>query len=330
MEYVLETLEYYSNQRFDIGNNNGDTVMDALIKLIRIIANMSVNGEVGYGLGFRQPLGVVLLNVLLEAKEIKSEEADELVLAALAALHNLSYYQSVSDDIAVNHHPGSIVERVKDLSATLCEILNNGPVFAKSEAARVLGNMTRNSTARQSFCSSNGLKVLVKCLESDDIELIATSCGVLVNLLGDWERRVPFKELKGIKILRETLQRAAMDEDWHLAGISCQAFWNFLIDSSNVIDTLGEVDADLLAGDLAEYLGNHMLLIFIFNFSHIPDSFSDEERIFQGAAPDPIWEQFAQVATDLLERIQSCMSIGDSPFESFDLDDEENNGSINR
>jgi armadillo repeat-containing protein 2 len=266
MEFVLETLEFYSNQRFDIGNNNGDTVMDALIKLIRIIANMSVNGEVGYGLGFRPPLGVVLLNVLLEAKEIKSEEADELVLAALAALHNLSYYQSVSDEVSVNHHPGSIVERVKDLSTTLCEILNNGPLFARSEAARVLGNMTRNSTARQSFCSSNGLKVLIKCVGSSDSELVATSCGVLVNLLGDWECRMPFKELKGIEILRETLQRAAMDEDWHLAGISCQAFWNFLIDSSNIVDALGEVEADLLSEDLSEYLGNKKIN-FCFNFS---------------------------------------------------------------
>lgn len=254
MEYLLSTLECYSNQRFDIKNNNGDTVMDVLIKLIRVIANMSVNSEVGYGLGLRQPLGVVLLNILLEAKEIKTEEALELLLATLAALHNLSYYQNGSDDVNANH-PGSIVERMKDISASLCQILNNGPHLAKAEAARVLGNMTRNSLARHSFCSSNGIKILTKCLQSEDIELVATSCGVLVNLLGDWERRAPFKELKGIRMLREILQKAAMDEDWHLAGIASQAFWNFLIDSSNVVETLGEDEADLLAGELAEYLG---------------------------------------------------------------------------
>lgn len=255
MEYVLNTLEFYSNQRFDLRNNNGDTVIDVLIKLIRVIANMSVNSEVGYGLGLRPPLGVVLLNILLEAKEIKTDEsAGELVLATLAALHNLSYYQSISDEVNVNH-PGSIVERVKDISLTLCQILNSGPEMARNEAARVLGNLTRNSAARQSFCASNGLKVLIKCLQCDDIELVETSCGVLVNLLGDWERRAPFKELKGIRLLRETLQKAAMDENWLLAGIASQAFWNFLIDSSNVMDTLGENEADLLAGELAEYLG---------------------------------------------------------------------------
>lgn len=256
MEFVLSTLEFYSNQRFDIKNNNGDSVIDVLIKLIRVIANMSVNSEVGYGLGFRSPLGVVLLNILLQAKEIKSDDALELELAILAALHNLSFYQSGSDDLQVQfNHQGSIVERVKDISATLCQILSNGPQLAKNEASRVLGNMTRNSVARQSFCSSNGLKILLKCLDSDDAELVETSCGILVNLLSDWERRAPFKELKGIGLLRETLQRAAINENWLLAGISCQAFWNFLIDSSNAVETLGELESDLLAGELADFLG---------------------------------------------------------------------------
>lgn len=254
MEYLLNTLEFFSNQRYDIKNSNGDSTMDVLIKLIRVIANMSVNAEVGYGLGLRHPLGVILLNILLASKEIKTEEASELTLATLAALHNLSYYQYSSDELNINN-PGSIIERMRDISCCLAQILNNGEALAKSEAARVLGNLTRNSTARQAFCTSNGLKILVKCLQSEDIELVTASCGVLVNLLGDWERRAPFKELNGIKILREMLQKAALNEDWLLAGMCCQAFWNFLIDSSNVMETLGECEGDLLAGDLAEYLG---------------------------------------------------------------------------
>lgn len=166
-------------------NSNGDTVMDVLIKLIRVIANMSVNAEVGFGLSLRHPLGVVLLNVLLQAKEIKTDEALELTLAALAALHNLSYYQNAFEDTNSNHPPGSIIERVRDICLALSQMLSNGPQHAKSEAARVLGNLTRNAVVRQNFCASNGLKILVKCLQqNDDIELMTSSCGVLVNLLG--------------------------------------------------------------------------------------------------------------------------------------------------
>lgn len=242
-------------------NSNGDTIMDALIKLIRVIANMSVNSEVGYGLGLKHPLGVVLLNVLLEAKEIKTDEAMELVLASLAALHNLSYYQYAFEDTYVNN-PGSIVERFRDISLALCQILSNESSHSsiKSEAARVLGNLTRNVSVRQSFCSSNGLKILVKCLQnSEDVELITSCCGILVNILGDWERRASFKELNGIRVLRQVLSRAALKGDWIIAGMCCQAFWNFLIDSSNVLETLGEKDADLLAGDLADFLGKKFL-----------------------------------------------------------------------
>ena len=122
--------------------------------------------------------------------------------------------------------------------------------------------MTRNQIARQSFCSSNGLKVVVKTLKSDNFELVATCCGVLVNLLGDWERRAPFKELNGPKLLRDVLQRSATEEDWILAGMCCQALWNFLIDSSNVIDSLGEDEADQLAGELADYLGKCLYIIY--------------------------------------------------------------------
>lgn len=42
----------------------GDTNIDVLIKMIRVIANMSVNSEVGKGLGSKQELGIILLDLL--------------------------------------------------------------------------------------------------------------------------------------------------------------------------------------------------------------------------------------------------------------------------
>lgn len=83
----------------------------------------------------------------------------------------------------------SMAARLPDLSVALCSTIVSGPIVAKAEAARVLGNMTRCSSVRSHFCESGGLKVIVQQLRSDDIELVAASCGILVNLLGDWERR---------------------------------------------------------------------------------------------------------------------------------------------
>lgn len=75
--------------------------------------------------------------------------------------------------------------------------------------------------------------------------------------------------------------------------------WNYLIDSPNIVELLGENETEFIAGMLSDYL--------------------DEETIFNGEQPDQIWEQqFAIVATDLLERIQTAM-----PYSSHVSSDED-------
>lgn len=156
---------------------------------------------------------------------------EELLLACLGAIHNLSFYQdaltdeqSPSNDTANlnSFHAGSMIERVADISAALCVTYQSGPAVARPEVARVLGNLTRSSAARKAVQTAGGLKLLVKNLTCDDFDVIGTSCGVLVNMLSDWERRAPFRELKGPLLLRDVLQRGAMNQDWLLALIACQ------------------------------------------------------------------------------------------------------------
>lgn len=120
MEYLLSTLEHFTNKNFANPNQTGDSIIDVLIKLVRVIANMSVNNEVGYGLGVRQSLGSVLLTILLAVNNCKTNlvsfscfnsrseknlgisqslDLEELLLATLGALHNLSFYQVKSQII---------------------------------------------------------------------------------------------------------------------------------------------------------------------------------------------------------------------------------------
>ncbi|XP_053665003.1 armadillo repeat-containing protein 2 [Anopheles marshallii] len=296
---LLATLEYYANKSFTMRNQMGDSVVQVLTKLIRIVANMCVNGDVGYGMSKRSPLGEILLNILLKVKDAKTTELEELLFATLGALHNLSYYYETTDSEGTGHlHPGSLGESMKDICGTLCVILNSDHNPARSEVARVLGNMTRNTTIRQTFCEENGMKILKRCLTSKHDELMVTSCGVLVNMLGDWSSRLPFRVIDGPIILRRLLQKGVSNRDWIMAGIACQAVWNYLIDTSDILTTLGQTEIDLICGALAEGL--------------------DEDSLFDGKEPDNFWEDFAPVATDLLERLQICMSNGNSPCESSD------------
>ncbi|XP_055621594.1 armadillo repeat-containing protein 2 isoform X2 [Toxorhynchites rutilus septentrionalis] len=298
---IINALEFYCHKRLSIKNQMGDSVVEVLTKLVRVVANICVNSDVGYGLSNRPSLGETLLKILLKVKDSKEKEMDELLFATLGALHNLCYYYEPPENPLEYSHPGSVAERLKDICGVLCSILSTNSNPARSEVARVLGNMTRNASARQTFCSENGLKIIISCLESNDVELMVTSCGVLVNILGDWQRRAPFREIQGPIILRKLLQRGTSNQDWILAGIACQALWNYLIDSGNVINSLGESELDYICGDLAECL--------------------DEEKLFNGQEPDRLWEEFAPVATDLMERLQSCLSLGDSPCLSSDEDE---------
>lgn len=43
--------------------------------------------------------------------------------------------------------------------------------------------------------------------------------------------------------------------------------------------------------------------------------------MFNGETPDELWEQFAVVATDLLERIQSSINYSNSPCASSSEED---------
>lgn len=65
MQYLTEALDMYANQQFTRKNQTGDSVLDVLIKLVRVIANMGVNPTVGYELGIRVGLGHVLLTLLV-------------------------------------------------------------------------------------------------------------------------------------------------------------------------------------------------------------------------------------------------------------------------
>lgn len=82
LEYLLKSLEYYANDQFmikrqksgvlndempsgdDVNDSQIDTVIDVLIKLIRVIANLSVNADVGYKLANYHQLGSILLTLL--------------------------------------------------------------------------------------------------------------------------------------------------------------------------------------------------------------------------------------------------------------------------
>lgn len=74
MEYLLTVLELNVQQSLELKNNAGDSVLDVLIKMIRVVANMSVNTEVGFGLGSARTLGAILMKLIEKTCFMKCDE----------------------------------------------------------------------------------------------------------------------------------------------------------------------------------------------------------------------------------------------------------------
>ncbi|KAH8411619.1 hypothetical protein KR215_007497 [Drosophila sulfurigaster] len=332
MQYLLDVLQQLSERSSPA--QRSESLLDAQIKLIRVVANMSVNAEVGAGLGNLHDLGAVLLRLLRHATAVLDASADveqpleqlELLHATLGALHNLCFYQDKPGQLPVAATPaaGSLHSLIAELSTELANALarcqSPRALPTKVEIARVLGNLTRNEEARRCFCSAGGLSLMVQQLtrqaSGQDYELRTCAIGVLVNLLGDGEQRAPFLQLRGAELLALLLRGALEQEDWFLANIVCQALWNLLIDvqcaaalcrSGNILDEVSELLADYLDEERVLMAGDE---------EHEQDQ-EEEEEVEEGhneekeaeadpeATPDALWEDFALVATDLLERIQN-------------------------
>lgn len=132
---------------------------------------------------------------------------------------------TVQHHSAVTHQSpcvDSLTAKTAGISGVLCAIYQWSKQPIQAEIARVLGNLTRSMDARQAVQAAGGLQFLLKNVSSPDVDMVATSCGVLVNMLGDWQRRTTFRDLNGPLLLRDVLQRSVGQQNWILALIVCQ------------------------------------------------------------------------------------------------------------
>ncbi|XP_039294214.1 armadillo repeat-containing protein 2 isoform X2 [Nilaparvata lugens] len=328
LKVILDLMESYLEKDLqesmseDINGNNTNlqqqigsdgSVEDVLIKMIRIIANMSLHPDVGVGLacafdademdsefGFtvnhtqNKKDAERLISMLLKVLRRKSAtESEELVISALSTFNNLSYYAASSTS------PDSpFAVRNIELAEALGHLLTTDNEECLTEVARVLGNLTRSRQVRDFLLETGGVSSLTRCLLRDNVELLSATAGVLVNLMADWDKRLALKEDNGISRLIWVLGRWGVG-DWRLANLICQVLWNFCIDSTDLCAAFGIRPINLLLATLIELLDEERL------FGVTEEGDADEAVLCSGEYRQ--WEQFALVATNLLEKIELCL-----------------------
>ncbi|NWS43890.1 ARMC2 protein, partial [Probosciger aterrimus] len=255
---------------------------DVLIKLIRVLANLSVHPSIGAALAAAHHV-VELLVTVLEYKSV--DECEELVISAATTVNNLSYYKVKS----------SVVQDKKlHIAEMLLKLLMSNSMDGVVEAVRAFGNLSQYHEICDFIIQKKIHKFMIALLDAKNQDVCFSACGVLLNLTVDKNKRAFLMEEGGIGRLVDCLQDFG-PSDWQLACLICKTLWNCSENITNVASCFGE-DTEMLLVLLTSLLDAELVLDY-----SLDRDVRDYHRLY--------WErEFKPVAEKLLDRIQNHQS----------------------
>ncbi|NWZ24585.1 ARMC2 protein, partial [Asarcornis scutulata] len=256
---------------------------DVLIKLIRVLANLSIHPSVGAALAAAHRV-VELLVTVLEYKSI--DVCEELVINAATTINNLSFYKV----------KGSAVQDKKlHIAEMLLKLLMSNSMDGVVEAVRVFGNLSQYHEICDFIVQKKIYKFVIALLDAKNQDVCFSACGVLLNLTVDKDKRALLKEEGGIGKLVDCL-RDFGPVDWQLACLICKTLWNYSENITSAASCFGE-DTDTLLVLLTSLLDEELVQDY-----SLDRDLRDYHKRY--------WErEFKPVAEKLLDRIQSHHSF---------------------
>ncbi|KAG3087932.1 hypothetical protein PI124_g17852 [Phytophthora idaei] len=247
---ILEVLQFYAARYSDARSSEttdekeerrcaveGEQAMEVLIKLVRVVANLAINADVGAQLN-----GYDALTPLLETLEVSQRVGDEeLMLNTVSCITNVSYYSTApasdSKGSAQNSDYCFIESNRVAITQLLARILLDRNKEAVVEAARAFGNLSRFKDVLGYMSDLKVLECLVVLLDHSNREVVYTVCGVLMNAALDQNTRQtllsvrPMGDNDGVDVrtlLVGIVECAAVD-DLDMTLIASKALYNLLL-----------------------------------------------------------------------------------------------------
>ncbi|NXX13136.1 ARMC2 protein, partial [Podargus strigoides] len=214
---------------------------DVLIKLIRVLANLSVHPSVGAALATAHRV-VKLLITVLEYKSV--DDCEELVINAATTINNLSYYKVESS---------AVQDKKLHIAEMLSKLLMSNNMDGVVEAVRVFGNLSQYHEICDFIMQKKIYKFMIALLDAKNQDVCFSACGVLLNLTVDKNKRAILMEEGGIGKLVDCL-RDFGPSDWQLACLICKTLWNYSENITSAASCFGE-DMDTLLVLLTSLLG---------------------------------------------------------------------------
>ncbi|CAG4933420.1 unnamed protein product [Colias eurytheme] len=214
----------------DLGGSDGSNE-DMLIKTVRIVANLCLAESVGKSIAeshAERTIRALLACLDVAEKSLNNESSeepesetqsqcerqDELAMAALATLNNVTFYLE----------PPPSPRRIDDTLDLLCKATcawarGSGP--AACEALRALGNLSRSARAAQVLVLEGALDVLPAFHTHEDGSVRCAAAGLLVNVCG-----AGCGAEAGALSAAQALTAAAHAADAPTAALLARALWN--------------------------------------------------------------------------------------------------------
>ncbi|CAG0880761.1 unnamed protein product [Darwinula stevensoni] len=189
LEVLLDLLSVYLRKDLNEGKEatkpgcsegSSGNPSDVIIKVVRVVANMSISPKVGPEIGRSHRCLDHLLNIVRHKDVCEGEETRECISCALTALNNISFYAQGSSQSVLVERATEITELFEEL-LELLEVRSADVVFG---TAGVLVNMMNDVDRRQQFIQQRGLPRLLGVLrdvDEGDWELGSLACQVIWN-----------------------------------------------------------------------------------------------------------------------------------------------------
>lgn len=209
-------------------------LVDSTVKLLRLLANLSIDESIGKYLASRPEPFQMLLELLSCTKNL-----EELLLNVVATCTNLTFY--ACNMIAVDHGPrdgGGLnglsireVEKIesvlRSLSLHLSQCLFHENEELVLETVRALGNLTRRKAVLGALRENRMDEALVLLLGHSNRAVTAAVTGSLINFSADVpSREALMKQATNICIPLTSVLRKASLKDLDLSLLVCQVLHN--------------------------------------------------------------------------------------------------------
>eukprot|EP00667_Euglena_gracilis_P003230 EG_transcript_3243 len=175
----------------------------ALIRLLRVVGNLSINREVGVELCTSSDIANALFS-LLNRKQVG--ESEELVLNCVSCITNLSYYEVPGNEV---------LSRQREVLTPLALLVLHDHDEVVHESVQAFGNFSRRPETRGWMIEKRIDEALVILLDHHEPAVVTAVAGVLMNFSADPDHCQVFNHFgamdKLVEWLDEFNERASED-----------------------------------------------------------------------------------------------------------------------